>query len=202
MIENTDDFNNYHSNQDPYQSPEPITHIAKKKKHRPQNTRTQAATDHFRSRSRFEVVIRNRGYPFFCPNTTPITTPNVSSSKASLGIQHGGPNNASCSPAPGSSTEPLPNTPAPVDFEALVAKLLDPNGDVKLKVHLITELREMIELCSRDVEFTKHLDIIISAVVEILSSTRPVQFLSRRLGIINIGFSSSTFCGAFPYTTL
>ncbi|KAA1099348.1 hypothetical protein PGT21_004258 [Puccinia graminis f. sp. tritici] len=119
------------------------------------------------------------GTPSSAPTPTPITTPNVSSSKASLGIQHGGPNNASCSPAPGSSTATtLPNTPAPVDFEALVAKLLDPNGDVKLKVHLITELREMIELCSRDVEFTKHLDIIISAVVEILSSTRPVFITS------------------------
>ncbi|KAA1093778.1 hypothetical protein PGTUg99_029163 [Puccinia graminis f. sp. tritici] len=113
------------------------------------------------------------GTPSSPPTPTPITTPKVSS-KVSLGVQHDGPNNASCSPAPGSSTATtLTNTPAPVDFEALVAKQVDPNGDVKLKVHLITELREMIELCSRDVEFTKHLDIIILAVVEILSSTRP-----------------------------
>ncbi|KAA1092679.1 hypothetical protein PGT21_011103 [Puccinia graminis f. sp. tritici] len=111
------------------------------------------------------------GTPSSPPTPTPITTPKVSS-KVSLGVQHDGPNNASCSPAPGSSTATtLTNTPAPVDFEALVAKQVDPNGDVKLKVHLITELREMIELCSRDVEFTKHLDIIILAVVEILSST-------------------------------
>jgi len=36
----------------------------------------------------------------------------------------------------------------------------------------------MIDLCSRDVEFTKHLDVIISAIVEILSSTRPVFMTS------------------------
>jgi len=65
-----------------------------------------------------------------------------------------------------------------MDFEALVAKLLDPNGDIKLKFHLITELREMIDLCSREVEFTKHLDLIISAVVEIPSSTLPVFMTS------------------------
>ncbi|WAR58696.1 hypothetical protein PtB15_10B34 [Puccinia triticina] len=119
------------------------------------------------------------GTPSSAPTPTPITTPNVSSSKKALGIHHGVPNNASCSPAPGSSTaNALPNTPTPLDFEALVAKLLDPNSDVKLKVHLITELREMIDLCSKDVEFTKHLDVIISAVVEILSSSRPVFMTS------------------------
>ncbi|PLW40616.1 hypothetical protein PCANC_13021 [Puccinia coronata f. sp. avenae] len=121
------------------------------------------------------------GTPSSAPTPTPVTTPtpNVSSSKKSLGIQHGGSNNASFSPAPGSSNAPtLSNSPAPVDFEALVARLLDPNVDIKLKVHLITELREMIDLCSRDVEFTKHLDVMISAVVEILSSTRPVFITS------------------------
>jgi len=119
------------------------------------------------------------GTPSSAPTPTPVTTPNAASSKKPPAIQHGGSNNASGSPAPGSSTAvTLSNTPAPVDFEALVAKLLDPNGDIKLKVHLLTELREMIDLCSRDVEFTKHLDVIISAIVEILSSTRPVFMTS------------------------
>ncbi|KAI9615597.1 hypothetical protein H4Q26_011539 [Puccinia striiformis f. sp. tritici PST-130] len=119
------------------------------------------------------------GTPSSVATPTPITTPNVSSSKKSLGIQQCGSNNASGSPAPGSSSGNIfPNTPTQVDFEALITKLSDPNGDIKLKVHLITELREMIDLSSRDVEFTKHFDVIILAVVEIISNTRPVFMTS------------------------
>ncbi|MBW0462525.1 hypothetical protein O181_002240 [Austropuccinia psidii MF-1] len=60
------------------------------------------------------------------------------------------------------------------DLEAVAAKLLDPNGDIKMKIYLTTELRETIDLCHRDMEFARHLDVIISAAIDILSKTRPV----------------------------
>ncbi|CAH7675619.1 hypothetical protein PPACK8108_LOCUS10651 [Phakopsora pachyrhizi] len=60
------------------------------------------------------------------------------------------------------------------DLESVAAKLLDPSGDVKMKIHLTMDLRETIDLSQRDLEFTKHLDVIISAIVEILQKTKPV----------------------------
>ncbi|KAG0146838.1 hypothetical protein CROQUDRAFT_656816 [Cronartium quercuum f. sp. fusiforme G11] len=59
------------------------------------------------------------------------------------------------------------------DMESLAAKLKDPTGDIKTKIHLAMELRETVDLYQRDMEFSKHLDVIISAAVEILTKTKP-----------------------------
>ncbi|KAH9809005.1 hypothetical protein DFH28DRAFT_1037181 [Melampsora americana] len=61
----------------------------------------------------------------------------------------------------------------PIELEALATKLKDPAGDMKTKIHLAIELRETIDLHQRDMEFSKHLEVIVTAAVGILLQTKP-----------------------------
>ncbi|EGF99175.1 uncharacterized protein MELLADRAFT_94852 [Melampsora larici-populina 98AG31] len=61
----------------------------------------------------------------------------------------------------------------PTELEALALKLKDPTGDMKTKIHLAIELHETISFHQRDKELSKHLEVVVTAAVGILTHTEP-----------------------------